>query len=211
MESFYKTNMKRLLFIGIIQCFVLSIYTQKKVYFESEQEKNVSISPYKGIEMGLGSVMNESGLKGNFTIGYFTESLLSKSSSLIWGAKTINTIYKNYSLPNDFTNFQSKYGLQLAVFAEPRWYFNYKKRILTGKPTGINTAWFLSSPIELSTSYIKPNNPLSLALSVPLTIGFRSDLSKQFFIECSGGVGIFYEFSSVIPLPVLRLKGGYIF
>ncbi len=203
--------MKRIQLILILLCGLTNIFAQKQVYFESEQEKNISISSYKGIEMSLGSVVNISGINGCFTLGYFTESLLTKSSSVIWGVKSINTIYKSYLRPNDFTTFKSNYGLQLALFAEPRWYFNYKKRVLHSKSSDLNSAWFVSLPFELSSSYLLTNMPISLNLTVPISIGFRGTFNRNVFWECKGGFGIYSDFTTITPVPDLKFKVGYVF
>lgn len=181
-------------------------YSQKKVYFESELEKAISITDNQGLEIGLVSIVNETGLKPGLSFRYFNELVVTKSASVIWGAGVINSTYTNFGNSN-----QIKYGLQGNIFVEPRWYFDFKKRALLGKTTACNNGWFLGLPIDLFTTFINEENPLGLNLNIPVVMGFRKNLNSNLFIEFSGGFGIYTEFSSVSPFPSLRIKIAYTF
>ncbi|HEY5591638.1 MAG TPA: hypothetical protein VIK55_11545 [Paludibacter sp.] len=203
--------MKRILIsIAIIFISVTTVFAQKELYFKSEKEDSISITSLHGISMSVGTNFGSSGIQSSFDIGYFVETKLTKSVSLILGANLLNSSYKSYTSQNNLTLI-SKYGLQLSLFAEPRWYFNYKNRVLKGKNGTLNTAWFLGLPIQLNTSYLNNNQPIHLSLTTPLTIGYRQSINDKMFIEAAGGIGVNTNFYSFTPIPYLKMKAGYTF
>jgi len=203
--------MKRILIlIAIIFISISTVFAQKELYFKSAKEDSISIKNLHGLAIGAGTNFASSGIQSSFDIGYFVESKLSKSMSLIWGANLLNSSYKTYSSPNDLTII-SKYGMQLSLFAEARWYFNYKKRVMKGKNGTLNSAWFLGLPIQLNTSYLNNNQPIYLSLTTPLTIGYRQSINDKLFIEAAGGIGISTNFYSFTPIPYFKIKAGYTF
>lgn len=115
---------KKNLLLSILISASALIYGQRKIYFESEAEKAIAIKGNSGIKSELSTIVNENGLRPAIKFEYITESVISKFSSVLWGVGLINSTYSN------FVNYNSiKYSLQGNVFVEPRWYFNYKKRI----------------------------------------------------------------------------------
>ena len=195
---------KKNLLLSILISASALIYGQRKIYFESEAEKAIAIKGNSGIKSELSTIVNENGLRPAIKFEYITESVISKFSSVLWGVGLINSTYSN------FVNYNSiKYSLQGNVFIEPRWYFNYKKRILSGKTPGNNNGLFLALPLEMNTSNLLTQNPLNINLSIPLVIGLRTDISSKLFFEVAGGAGLFTDFSSVSPMPVLGISITY--
>jgi len=209
--NFKQLYMKRILlsFAIIISSFT-SASAQRELYFNSDKEDSISITSLYGISMSVGTNFGPSGIQSSFDIGYFVEPKLTKSVSLILGANLLNSSYKSYTSQTDLSLI-SKYGLQLSLFAEPRWYFNYKNRVLKGKNGTLNTAWFLGMPIQLYTSYLNNNQPIRLSLVAPLTIGYRQSINDKLFIEAAGGIGVNTNFYSFTPIPYFKIKAGYTF
>ena len=203
--------MKKIQLTTFFLCCFLNLFSQKEVYFESNEEKAISISSYKSIETSIGSIVNSSGFTGGFTIGYFTETKIARFTSLIWGVKAINSIYRTYLIPTSNATFDTKYGFQIALLAEPRCYLNYKKRVLLQKTTQLNSAWFISMPLEISSSYIFSNEPFSPYIKTPINIGFRGVFNSNLLWECSGGLGVFSDFTTVTPIPDFKFKVAYTF
>lgn len=102
--------------------------------------------------------------------------------------------------PNEKTGHKVPYcsfGYNFGV--EPRWYWNYQKRALSGKAK-LNSGWFLSLPLELSllqafmicgpTIYYNKNSKwisehFSLLYSLGISTGYRHALSNHWFLEGS--------------------------
>jgi len=131
----------------------------------------------------------------DLNIQYFNELRMSSTTSIIFGAGIINSKYiKSVFTYQDNSNFpvfeyEYGYGIQLNLFAEPRWYFTYKNRYMKGAKTALNSGWFLGLPVELNSSVLNSNKPFRANFLVDPTIGYRYALSNKFFIEGQIGLG----------------------
>jgi len=156
--------------------FLLSItvgYSQKEIYFSSSKEDSISINSLKYLETEIATNFNEYGLSTSLNAGYFYEIKLTKKTALLTGLNVINSIYSFYPDLNNLNDLKRKYGLQLGIRAEPRWYIDYKSRVINAKNSKLNTSWYLGLPILLATNYISLNTDYHLNMTTSLVAGFR--------------------------------------
>jgi hypothetical protein len=130
-------------------------------------------------------------------------------------------------------HYKFEYQLSLGINVEPRWYFSFKNRTQRGT-TKLNSGWFLSLPVSVSTILIntyKPEVPPGMnydfksycSFGLSGVLGFRQAISKQWFLEgdltvLSIGSGLFTlnEKLYMAPLspgfvPGISLKAAYTF
>lgn len=243
--------MKRLITIILTTIICISIYPQKEIYFSNINPDSIKVESFKGLETNfffeplslLGSSTNL-GLK-TFSyplyIGFFNEKAMAQNWSLttrigllnyINGISDYNIIYdsitgnKLYSF--DYSKYLIMYRLQLSIGIEPRYYFNYKDRILAGK-SKLNSGLFISCPLSLSVPLLQtPISKLNYGwypssfnihgIIIP-EFGYRKALSDKWFIEGSLGLSltadyIFYStspyFTRVKAATELKIKAAYI-
>lgn len=203
--------MNRLLFPLIIASInILLISAQKEIYFSTPKPKNdsVSISSLKGIYCGFNNNFGHTGYYTTLNFGYLQELKLNSKFSLILDGSVNNSIYKIYENLNDFYNYDLKYGLQLSVSSDFRWYFSYKNK----KSDDLNSGWYVSIPFVISSSILNSKYELGANISFAPAIGFRNAFSDKLFVEADLGLGgTYYYFSFIQTLPYFRFKTCYTF
>jgi hypothetical protein len=201
--------MKRKIITFIFLLSITAGYSQKEIYFSSSKEDSISISSLKYPEIEIASNFNEYGLSTSFNAGYFYEIKLTKKTALLTGLNVINSIYSYYPDLNNLNDMKRKYGLQLGVRAEPRWYIDYKSRVINAKNSKLNTSWYLGLPTTLATNYISLGSDFNFNMTSSFVAGFRYAFSEKLFIDTSAGFGIYTDFELITPIPYFKLKLGY--
>lgn len=186
-------------------------YSQKEIYFTSSREDSITISSLHFLNAEIASNFNQSGISTSINTGYFYELKITKKSVLLTGINLINSIYSYYPDLSNPNVHEHKYGLQLSVQAEPRWYIDYNKRVINGKNSRLNTSWYLGIPVTLATNYLLINPDINLNLITSGIVGFRYALSENLFIDSSAGIGLYTDFILISPAPYFKLKLGYCF
>lgn len=207
-----------LLLIYLTSTFTTCVSAQKQTYISNDTVNQ--IETLKGIETYLESSMpGRTAPNSQFPLyfGYFNEFRLSPVSSAIFSIGTniipgtyltdSAELYTGYSyhggfiqdtLKVNYCQFTPKIGF------EPRWYWTFSKRALSGKAK-LNSGWFLSLPIQILIPLplwrtpaldIQPPRIESLWIKnyfafhglIGLSIGFRQALSNHWLIEASCGL-----------------------
>ena len=208
--TLYKMRMnsvKQLLILCIAICYpTIYCFSQKEIFFANTPKDSISIKSLQYFQVEARNNV-PSHLTFPVLIGYAAENKITKSGSLITGANIVGGGY--YRPENLFTRTQMQLGTSIQIYAEPRWYFGFKHRYLTGHNTMLNSGWFISTPIELCTSTLFLE-PMKLNLTLTPSIGYRIAPSKQFFLEASIGRAI-----PLLPKSYgfiqFNLKAGYVF
>ncbi len=182
------------------------IFAQQEIYLDNTPKDSISIKSFQYIQLEARNIV-PSNLTFPIMIGYAAENKITKSIALITSASVVGGAY--YKPENLFTRTQGQFGTNILLNADLRWYFGFKHRYITGHNTLLNSGWFVSAPIELSTSALFLD-PLRLNLTLTPTIGYRIAPSKQFFLEASIGKAI-----PLLPKSYgnfqFSLKAGYVF
>jgi hypothetical protein len=215
---------KKLLIVSVsfLFFFCLSASAQKEVYFSDKSRDSVSISAIQGVQIGATLSSDYEGLNVPVSIGYFNELKLGYTTSLILSGnismvKALSSFSTTY-ITNDYgsyyvSNIVYEPAIELAIKAEPRWYFSYQNRYVKGNNIKINSGFFLSLPCEISTNPLTKFYPFQLNLSTAASFGFRYAITNNFFIEPAANLGIglynFRYFSTITPY--LSLKAAYTF
>lgn len=214
--------MKKLFFFLVLFQISASLFSQKEVYFADKSRDSISISAIQGIQIGATLSSGYDGLRVPASIGYFNELKLGSTTSLILSGnislvKAVKSVTTTY-ITNDIgsypvSNIVYEPAFELDIKAEPRWYFSYKNRYLTGKDTKLNAGFFLSLPCGISTNPLTKFYPFQLNLSTAASFGYRYAFANNFFIEPAANLGIGINFIKVSsPLtPYLSLKAAYTF
>jgi len=212
--------MKKLFLLLVFFQVSVTLFSQKEVYFADKPRDSVSISPIQGIQISPRISFGTLGLNIPVGLGYFNELKLGSTTSLILSGniQAVKAI-KSFSIITDYNGYYTgadivyQTGIKLAVEAEPRWYFDFKNRYMTGKNTKLNSGFFLSLPCEISTNPLAKTYPFQIHLTTSASFGYRHAFSDKFFIESSANLGItlsdFKYFSTVSPY--LGLKAAYTF
>ncbi len=99
--------------------------------------------------------------------------------------------------------------------AEPRYYYNFFKRIEKGKMTRLNSANFLALELSyfpnLLTSTNKDNIKVEKTFNVIPKWGLRRSLSSQFFFDFAIGIGVAFHEKGSSGTGALDIKFGYAF
>lgn len=130
--------------------------------------------------------------------------------------------FAEYKLANPFS-FRTEVGIEGGIIGhsgtrptlllrptfsvEPRWYFNFNRRVMLSKSIAGNSGAYLS----LRTTYIPMlmDSEQHSIMSVP-TIGYRQAIGNHFSVETSVGLGVSYSNSTGFkPAPALGLRFGY--
>jgi len=205
----------------------------------------LKVSSLKGIELKIEFPYFSSYLPLNSTgiplfFNFINERTLSSSSTIVLKAginvtpgifleDTTSSLAINPNLETGHKVPYCLFGFNLG--AEPRWYWNFKKRAKTGE-TKLNSGWFLSSPIEinfarvalLSGSTIRPKewitDQIILLYSLGVSTGYRFTLSEKLYLESSfeiqatGDWVKYDDFDRWYPIqviPQLEIRLGYTF
>ena len=183
-----------------------SLFAQQEIYLDNTPKDSISIKSLQYFQVEARNIVR-SNLTFPVMIGYAAENKITKSVSLITSANIVGGAY--YKPENLFTRTQGQFGTNILLNADLRWYFGFKHRYITGHNTLLNSGWFISAPIELSTSTLFLE-PMKLNLTVIPSIGYRIAPSKQFFLEASAGL-----FLPILPKSFgntqFNLKAGYVF
>lgn len=196
----------------LLVAFLVAInaYSQKVIYFSSPKEDSISVKSLNTINLDIASNINKYGISGSFNMGILRESKIGKSSTLLTGLNLINSTYRYY--PDlDNQQFDIKYMLQASLYAEPRWYFNYKSRAMNGLNTKLNSSWFIGLPVILSTSDLTEISYFTFHLLTAPVVGFRYAFSEKLYFESAAGLGIYTDFVSITPAPYFKARIGYCF
>lgn len=219
--------MKRILFtITLLLVTIFASFAQKETFFADKTSAPVSISNLQGItaevEMKVYKNSISSAILFPVKISYFNEIKLGKTTSVLFsgGITGLRSMLDYTIRPYDPITqtggdiFDLKYGLglQLSVAAEPRWYFNYKDRVMNGRNTRLNSGLYFGMPVELTTTPLNSKVPLQLSLNLKPTIGYRYAITNKMFVEASTGVSftILHLKNSFKPF-CAGLKLGYAF
>jgi len=124
-----------------------------------------------------------------------------------------------YARTSIYLGLNSSYSSESYAFvplfrAEPRWYYNLKRRASKGKNTLHNAANYLSVKTTLNPGFaiISKNLKVEPSLSIIPEWGLRRNFSKHFNFELSGGVGYSYTKSYGSNLGIdLSVRFGYVF
>ena len=192
------------------------IFAQQEVFFDNTPKDSISIKSLQYFQVEARNIVR-SNLTFPVMIGYAAENKITKSIALITSANIVGGGYSKpiivtdnfYNSGNTLTRTQGQFGTNILLNADLRWYFGFKHRYITGHNTLLNSGWFISAPIELSTSTLFLE-PMKLNLTVIPAIGYRIAPSKQFFLEASAGL-----FLPILPKSFgntqFNLKAGYVF
>ncbi len=214
---------KHILAILLLLLFTIAlrISAQKEIYFSSTPKDSIKVESIRGVEiesgMNTSKLFNTSSHDKSFTIplymGYFNEKRIAPSWTLIARIGLSNNFMNSahYVLVKDSMQmngpiyyynttkvdyYKFEYQLNLGISIEPRWYFGYKNRYQSGK-TKLNSGWFLSFPLSVSTLLIntyKPEVPPGYttyyqdyksycSFGLYGHLGYRQAISKQWFLE----------------------------
>ena len=183
-----------------------ALFAQQEIFFDNTPKDSISIKSLQYFQVEARNIVR-SNLTFPVMIGYAAENKITKSIALITSANIVGGAY--YKPENLFTRTQGQFGTNILLNADLRWYFGFKHRYITGHNTLLNSGWFVSAPIELSTSTLFLE-PMKLNLTVIPSIGYRIAPSKQFFLEASTGI-----FKSILPKSYgniqFNLKASYVF
>lgn len=202
--------MKKIIFLIFLFTSIAG-YSQKEIYFTSSKEDSITISSLQFLNVEIASNFNQSGISTSINTGYFYELKITKNSTLLTGINLINSVYSYYPDLNNLNVHENKYGLQLSIQVEPRWYIDYKKRVINGKNSKLNTSWYLGLPVTLATNYLSINPNINFNWITSGIVGFRYALSENLFIDSSAGIGLYTDFNLISPAPYYKLKIGYCF
>lgn len=211
---------KKLLIVSIsfLLFFCLSASAQKEVYFSSTPTDSIKVHSMHGIEIESGINLfklfnpydsNDKSFRIPLYMGYFNEKRIAQSWTLITRIG-LNHSFGNlahYKLVEDsmsindsihyfnsqkLDHYKFEYQLNLGIVIEPRWYFGYIKRS-QNENVKLNSGWFLSLPLSVSTSLINTYKPdiyngllsyKTLCLfGLTGIIGYRQAIAKQWFLE----------------------------
>jgi len=171
-------------------------------------------------------------------IGYFNEKRISNAWSLNYSIGLQNVLFKDVIWQKDSNgnvwgsgkNLKTSYALKIEACVEPRWYFEYKERYLSGKSL-LNSGFYLSFPLVFQTTILNtpepllgygwfPKNPNGMFVIIP-TFGYRHALSKNIYLETNLGFGADLYFNinqnkkiEVVPpnlYPYFNIKAAYTF
>jgi hypothetical protein len=193
-----------------------SLFAQQEIFFDNTPKDSISIKSFQYIQLEARNIVR-SNLAFPTMIGYAAENKITKSIALITSANIVGGGYYKpiivtdnfYTSGNALSRTQVQFGTSILLNADLRWYFGFKHRYMTGHNTLLNSGWFVSAPIELSTSTLFLE-PLNLNLTVIPSIGYRIAPSKQFFLETSIGI-----FEPILPKSFgntqFSLKACYVF
>lgn len=202
--------MKKLILL-IVLLVAVNTYSQKVIYFSSPKEDSISVKSLNTINLDIASNINTYGISGSFNMGILRESKIGKSTTLLTGLNLLNSTYRYYPDFDNLQQFDTKYMLQASLYAEPRWYFNYKSRTMNGLNTKLNSSWFLGLPIILSTSDLTETSYFTFHLLTAPVVGFRYAFSEKLYFESAAGLGIYTDFVSITPAPYFKARIGYCF
>ncbi len=208
---------KRYLIIIIYVPF-LNIFSQKEVYFNITQFKDIKVESLQGIETRFLLIPSEyqSGflsfprfLYPSVYIGYFNERRIADCWTLnstiglkyiatknpIWQAQ-YDSINGNYATGSGIKN---TFEMNLDLGIEPRWYWGYKKKYQLGI-SDLNSGWYLSIPILFQTTLLNTPEPVlnlgwipnyfQAKVNCTPTLGYRQAISKRWFLEGNFGLGV---------------------
>lgn len=251
--------MKQILITLFFQFFLLfGIFAQKEVYFTSTPKDSIKVQSMHGIEIESGISLyklfnpydsNDNSFGVPLYTGYFNEKRIAPSWTLItriglnhnFGNLAHYKIVKDSVPINDsihyfnaqkLDHYKFEYQLNLGIVIEPRWYLGYKNRYLSGN-TKLNSGWFLSLPLSVSTNLINTYKPdiynglLSYktlcSYGVTSVVGYRQAISKQWFLEGNCQlIKVSSQLTSmnntlyigrlwITPLPSISFKAAYTF
>jgi len=216
----------------------LNGYSQKEIFFNNAPSKDIKVESLQGLEINYSKEMDLS--KTPIYIGYFNEKRISSEWTLnstigfynVFGTRRTTQLITDST---GYSNFRSGpimniYTLALGAGIEPRWYWGYKKRFQSGKAQ-LNSGFFLSFPLSVSTTMLQTPDPLfnpkwtpaffNVNVSFIPTVGYRQAISERLYLEGSIGVGLnsaFYKYQNT-PIsfaspninPLFKLKAAYTF
>lgn len=194
--------MKQLICTIIIFHVYFSTYAQKEIYFTNISKDSISISSMQGVELETDYSPNRFESINRFRFGYFNELKLGSNTSLImsgdiYAMKQILEVYQTQDTVDEYgeqyNNQSYRYGLGIGVSLklQPRWYFNYKSRILNGKEGKLNSGWYLSAPLELMSTALNSTFNKNLIFKTSLFMGYRWGLNDHLFLEAGAGVSTY--------------------
>ena len=246
--------------VTILLVFAVVLYTsaQKEVYFSSTPKDSIKVQSMHGfeIESGINTSLlftptdpDNKSFRIPLYMGYFNEKRIAPSWTLItriglnhnFGNAAHYKLVKDSMQMNDslyhFTSqkidyYKFVYQINLGIVIEPRWYLGYKNRYLSGN-TKLNSGWFLSLPLSVSTNLINTYKPdlynglLSYktlcSYGVTGVVGYRQAISKQWFLEGNCQlINVSSQLTSmnntlyigrlwITPLPGITIKAAYTF
>jgi len=183
---------KHLIAVLVLFMAILNASAQKQTYFSDKSIDSISISTMQGVQIGTSTSLNKISINGG-EIGYFNELRLASSLSLILSgniacsSKIIKSFTYNYD-ENGYiigSNLNYTTAINLIVGAEPRWYFSYKNRYIKGRNTKLNTGFYFSLPVTLSTNPFIKEYPFRLNFFAAVSFGYRQAIANNFFVEPS--------------------------
>ena len=251
--------MRKYLFILFVSFIAFSgVIAQKEVYFSSTPTDSIKVQSMHGFEIESGintsnlltyNDPNDKSFHIPLYMGYFNEKRIASTWTLItriglnhsFGNIAHYKLVKDSMQMNDsiyhFTSqkidyYKFEYQLTLGISIEPRWYVGYKNRYLRGN-TKLNSGWFLSLPVSVSTILINTYKPdvyngllnykILGSFGATGVVGYRQAISKQWFLEGNCQlINVSSQLSSqnntlyigrlwVTPLPGINIKAAYTF
>ena len=114
------------------------------------------------------------------------------------------------------TDDKTDYIFTLIISAEPRYYYNFNKRIEKGRKTLNNSANYLSAELfyvpDLLTATNRNNVTVNKSFGIIPKWGFRRSLSEKINFEFAIGIGYAWGENNIDGLTsALDLKFGYSF
>ena len=119
-----------------------------------------------------------------------------------------------YNFGQNFFDGGTYFILTPALISEPRYYYNFRRRVEKGKKTSYNASGYFALTasyatdlvIQSNSAYTRGGNPEFLLIP---KLGFKRTVGRKFFFEVAAGIGINVRKKKTSEVSGLDVRFGY--